>query len=298
MNYRLGVDGGGTKTEAILVDASGSVAARASGVGCNPSLVGPQEAKQIVADLLRKLLAPFPTSAPDFQIVATQLCMAGNRAFWQEFAASLTTFGRVDASDDSIPVLELATAGGDGLVLHAGTGSFVAARDRQGVHYAGGLGWRFGDAGSGFDISRRAIARALLELQGWMPPSGLAPFIQEQTGLAEAQAISRFYYNDSAANPKISSLAPGVLALAGTGDPAARELVVASTRELLALALHVARKLFDENRFESLAAGLSGPILTHPFVAAELSQHAPFRLKSLAEPPIEGVRRILCREQA
>ena len=54
-------------------------------------------------------------------------------------------------------------------------GSFVAARDASGkIHYAGGLGWRFGDAGSGYELGRRAIARALLELQGWAPASGLA----------------------------------------------------------------------------------------------------------------------------
>lgn len=41
------------------------------------------------------------------------------------------------------------------LVLHAGSGSFVAARGLDGaVHYAGGLGWKFGDAGSGFEIGR------------------------------------------------------------------------------------------------------------------------------------------------
>ena len=36
------------------------------------------------------------------------------------------------------------------------------------MHYAGGLGWRFNDPGSGYDLGRRAIARALLD--DWTTP--------------------------------------------------------------------------------------------------------------------------------
>lgn len=295
MRYRLGIDGGGTKTEAILLDQARAVVGRATGPGCNPSIVGTEEATRRVADLLKELLAPFPTSAEDFRIEATLLCMAGNRGFWQEFAGSLTTFGRVTATDDSLPVLELATEGGEGLVIHAGTGSFVAARAAKELHYAGGLGWRFGDPGSGYDIARRAVGRALLELQGWLPPSGLAQFVQEQTGLAEVQAISRFFYNDSTANPKISQLAPGTLALAAKGNAAAQELISASVQELLDLAVQVARKLFAATPLESVRAGVSGPILTHPFVAAYLERRSPLRLKLVSQPPIDGVRRLLSR---
>ena len=103
---------------------------------------------------------------PAPMIVSTLLCMAGSRSFWQAFAADLTGYGRVSTMDDSRPVLELATHGQPGIVLHGGTGSFVAARAPDGsLHYAGGLGWRFGDAGSGYDIGRRTIIRALLEAQ-------------------------------------------------------------------------------------------------------------------------------------
>ena len=81
--------------------------------------------------------------------------------FWRETAAALQGYGKVTTTDDSVPVLELATAGAPGLVLHAGTGSFVAARTADGAtHYAGGLGWKLGDPGSGYDIGRRAVALA------------------------------------------------------------------------------------------------------------------------------------------
>lgn len=305
MKYRLGIDGGGTKTEAVLVDGSGTVVTQEAGPGCNPSIVGPEEAKRLVAEQLKKMLTPFSEKDADFGIEATLLCMAGSRAFWQEFAGSLTSFGTVLAVDDSLPVLELATGGGPGIVLHAGTGSFVAGRQAAEataaggpfgvVHYAGGLGWRFGDAGSGYDIGRRAVALALLELQGWTPSSGLSRLLKEQTGLAEANAVSRFFYNDSASNPKISQLAPGVLALAAQGDLAAQTLVIHSVTELLDLAMLVAAKLFPEVLPANIPAGLSGPILNHPFVVDALNRGSPLRLKPVTTPPIEGVKRLLAK---
>jgi N-acetylglucosamine kinase-like BadF-type ATPase len=295
MIYRLGVDGGGTKTDAILVDGSGAVVARRTGPGCNPSLAGPEGAKTVFAELVKELLAPFPASDPDFKIEATLLCMAGNPAFWAELAGGLAAFGQVSTVTDAVPVLQLATGGKAGLVIHAGTGSFVAARPANSpeVHYAGGLGWKFGDPGSGYDIGRRTIVRALLELQGWNPPSGLSKYLQEQTGIREAQAISQFYYNDSASNPKIAQLAAGALELADQGDAVAHDLVLASVGELLDLAHAVAAKLFPDQAARTIPAGLSGPILTHRFVSERMMAMSSLPLKVVTEAPIEGVRQLL-----
>jgi N-acetylglucosamine kinase-like BadF-type ATPase len=297
MSWKIGVDGGGTKTECILVDGSGTVLARQAAAGSNPTVVGREEAARVVRGALDALLRspglPAGGAAPGF----TLLCMAGTRAFWTDFAASLGGFGRVVAVDDSIPVLELATEGGPGLVLHAGTGSFVAARTKAGAiedtHYAGGLGFRFGDPGSGYDIGRRAVARAILELQGWAAPSGLGPLVREATGIAAADAILSGYYNDPAPNPRIAALAPGVLRLATAGDEAAREAAIGSACGLLDLAIGVADRLFPGTDPQAIRAGLSGSILTTPVVARALAIRSPFPLRLVDQPPIEGVRRIL-----
>jgi len=222
--------------------------------------------------------------------------MAGSGAVWKAFADGLTGFGRVETTDDSRPVLELATQGKPGVVLHAGTGSFVAARAPDGsVHYAGGLGWRFGDPGSGYDLGRRAIGRALLDLQGWQPASRLGSLVLEQTHLPDAASITRHFYRDPDANQKIAALAPFVLRLAAEGDFAAKEIVAASVGELLELATQVATKLFTASLLDSVPAGLSGPILTHPAVAAAIAGRSPLPLTPVEGTPIEGVRRLLQR---
>jgi N-acetylglucosamine kinase-like BadF-type ATPase len=294
MPWKIGVDGGGTKTECILLDPSGAIAARHTGPGCSPSLAGASRSREIAAEVLRTVRAGHPSA----EVSHTLLCMAGSRAFWRELGDSLVGFGQISTVDDSVPVLELATRGDPGLVIHAGTGSFVAARSLDGaVHYAGGIGWRFGDEGSGYDLGRRAIARALLELQGWASPSGLGALVRERTGKSTSGEVSVYFYGDPATNNGVAALAPEVLRLASAGDPAAAEAVSKSVLHLLGLAISVTNQLFPGKRPESFRAGVSGHILNHPFAYQALLSKAPFELSRVTEAPIEGVRLLLARMQ-
>lgn len=300
-SFKVGVDGGGTKTELILVDAAGSVVATHLAPGCNPSQVGPAKARAIVSEGLHALCSKYPAGS----VQRTLFCMAGSPQFWREYGDTLTGFGRVDTAPDSVPVLELATGGAPGLVLHAGTGSFVAARAPDGtVRYAGGLGWKLGDAGSGFDLGRRAIAVALLELQGW-PAGGaaalspLASALQTHTGLADYAANSRFFYHDAAANASISSFAPRVLELAERNCGPAQQAVADSVTDLARLADQVIHQLFFAPT-SPVPCGVSGRILNSIPAAFALRSLAgklrwPVTLNFLTTSPSEGVRRLLAK---
>lgn len=289
---KIGVDGGGTKTELILIDDHGDIIARRIAGGCNPNITGPEDARIILEEALGTLAAHFPVSH-------TLLCMAGAPAFWRDTAASLTgggLFGEVAVLDDSRPVLELATGGSPGLVLHAGTGSFVAAQAPDGsLHYAGGTGWRFGDPGSGYDLGRRAISKALLELQGWQLPTSLSTVIRDHTGLVHAAAITRHFYQHPEPNKQIAALAPALLRLAAEGDHAAHQIVAESVTALLQLSEDVVAKLFAGWHRDTLRAAVSGPILTHTAVRPLLATRSSLTLRIIDEPPVEGVRRLLLR---
>jgi N-acetylglucosamine kinase-like BadF-type ATPase len=225
--------------------------------------------------------------------------MAGAPSFWRDTAESLTSgglFGEVTVLDDSRPVLELATGGAPGLVLHAGTGSFVAAQAPDGsLHYAGGTGWRFGDPGSGYDLGRRAISKALLELQGWQLPTSLSTLVRDHTGLVHSAAITRHFYQHAEPNKQIAALAPALLRLAAEGDHAAHHIVLESITALLQLSEDVMTKLFPGWHRDHLRAGVSGPILTHAAVRPLLAKRSSLTLRSIDDAPIEGVRRLLLR---
>ena len=301
-SFKIGIDGGGTKTEGILVDATGTIVARHLAPGCNPNIVGPEAARATVAELLAALVFSLNSQASAFEaprVGATLLFMSGAPALWAEFAAALSGYGAVTAAPDSLPTLELATHGAPGLVIHAGTGSFVAARAPDGtLHYAGGTGWRFGDPGSGYELGRRAISRALLELQGWLPASRLGSTVRDHTQLgadADARAITRYFYAQTEPNRVIAALAPAVLRLAAEGDHTAHQVLIESAHELLELATHVAAKLFPGVTLAAIPTGLSGALLTHVTVLAALKLRTALPLSPILESPIEGVRRLLAR---
>ena len=298
MSYKIGLDGGGTKTELIFVDAAGAVVARHAAPGCNPSHLGPDKAALVVTTALAELLAKAALNPREAKITATHLYTAGSPIFWKGFAATLHDCGTVVTGPDSLPVLELATGGAPGLVLHAGTGSFVAARAPDGaIHYAGGLGWRFGDPASGADLGRRAISHALLELQGWTQPTALGPALQAHTGLTDVMANTRFFYTAEDANARIAAFAPRVLELAVAGCPPARAAVACAVTDLVENARLVTTRLFGRT---VVPCGVCGAILNSPPAILALKTlaetHAwPVEYHFISEQPIEGVRRLLAK---
>lgn len=297
-NFKIGLDGGGTKTELLLVDAAGTVVARHTAPGCNPSQIGSEKAAVVVREAIAELVARSKIENQKSKIIATHLYTAGSPIFWKEFAATLREHGTVVTGPDSLPVLELATAGAPGLVLHAGTGSFVAARGLDGsIHYAGGLGWKFGDPGSGSDLGRRAIGHALLELQGWAKPTALGDALKAHTGLADAVANTRFFYTAEDANVRIAGFAPRVLELAHAGCAPAQTAVACTLTDLVEYARLVTTKLFGA---AVVPCGVSGAILNSPpaiyALKALAESHAwPVDYRFITEPPIEGVRRLLAK---
>jgi hypothetical protein len=128
-----------------------------------------------------------------------------------------------------------------------------------------------------------------------MPDSGIGGLLRDYTGLKDANAISRDFNREKTVNARTAGLAPEVLRLAESGNAAARDIAVDSTAELLALAVRVAAKIFPETPARGVDAGLSGPILTRPFIARALQERSPFVFKAIGDAPIEGVRRLLAR---
>jgi N-acetylglucosamine kinase-like BadF-type ATPase len=185
------------------------------------------------------------------------------------------------------------------LVLHAGTGSFVAARAPDGsIHYVGGLGWKLGDPGSGFDLGRRAIAVAMIELQRTpAAPTPLGQALQAHTRLTGYSANSRFFYNEATANAVIAGFAPRVIELAAADCGPAKQAVTDSVADLVRQADDVLQRLFPKGS-GILPCGISGRILNSPPAAAALRSltaklNWPVELKFIETSPIEGVRQLL-----
>jgi len=308
-SLRLGIDGGGTKTDFILVDAQGKLLGQRRAPGSSPSLGNADTITQLIAENIHALIQ---SSGSPLAISHCCLCMAGSRLFWQDFAKTLAQrlpqLGQVHAFDDSIPILELATAGGPGLALHSGTGSFIAARAPDGTaHYAGGLGWRIGDPGSAQDLGRRATERALGEAQGWATASPLGRAVCAAIQAHNIDSLLReLYAEDGSHNTPaaLAQLSPLVTEHAAQADAAAIAILRDSVSALAQIAKAVSERLFgnaspskDAPTAAAIPVGLSGPILRSTLaqqtIAETLGPTHP--LHPITAAPLEGLRRLLAR---
>lgn len=158
MQTILGIDGGGTKTTFLMVDADDRELARVESGGSNYNSVGVEASRNALAEGIGRLPA-----LPD--VIAAGFAGAGRPAGVRHYYTLLREL--VPAAEiliESDAHVAYAGALGDrsGVVLVAGTGSVAIGGMEDGTRFRyGGWGPQFGDEGSGFWIGREAIRTAL-----------------------------------------------------------------------------------------------------------------------------------------
>lgn len=295
-SYAIGVDGGGTKTDLILVRDDGETVAREQVAGTSPSYLSHEEISDVLEEGRERLLSQIPEAADHLSF--SLLCMAGNPRFWTEFAGSRKGWGQVSTASDASPVLRLAAHRRPGLVLHSGTGSFIAARGIDGKEvYAGGLGVVFGDPGSAQDIGRRGFAKGLLQIQGWYPRTLLAEALEKSSGKTEYREVLAYFYDKDKPRRYLANFAREILHCAREGDFSARDAITESVIPLVDLARAVSRQtgLTDH---PDLPFYVSGPILRDPLVQQIITsqverENVSREIRPLSASPIEGVRQLI-----
>ncbi len=241
MDYVLGFDGGGTKTECVLMDPAGKILARGFSGPSNPSRVGVESATREIEKAADLSLQEARVARNAVAAVGAGLAGTGKQEMKERMRASLAG-AFPGAAVNIFTDLEIAlAAAGEGpvIVLVAGTGSAAVGRDAQGqIWRTGGQGPRLGDDGSAYDIGSRAVARAMRERDEWGTDSILGMKILEQLGCGSwLELEQRATLQPDKVFP---SVFPVVAAAADAGDPAAREILLQAAGELSSLASTVA----------------------------------------------------------
>jgi glucosamine kinase len=296
MQYVLGLDGGGTKTECVLLDAAGKTIARCVAGPSNPVRVGVEAAVRAVEQVATMSLKAAHVNRGDVVAVGAGLAGVGSSEMRERMQAALqgvfpgiavTLFTDLEAA--------LAAAGeGSVVVLVAGTGSAAIGRDAGGnIFRSGGYGPAKSDEGSAYDIGRRAIAQAMKEMEAMGRESALGKQILAQLGCADWQEVlDRAKIFPDGVFP---GLFPVVAAAADAGDETAREILRQAVGELSALAESVASRIaVGEQTF--LLAKTGGMLGLSVFLDAQLDAalqksmpHA--RLGTLQMSPAEAAAR-------
>lgn len=240
--YVAGVDAGGSKTLAVVVDERGREVGRGLSGSANYHTIGVDQAAAHVREALEVAIHAANGSLP---LAGLWIGIAGvDRAddcdLWlprlQPLAAS------VRLTNDAELILS-ALPGGVGVGLIAGTGSIAFGRDPSGgIVRAGGWGYLMGDEGSGYDIARQALRAAARAADGRGPETALLEAMMNHWGVESPYDLIGSVY----AAPDVATLArlaSMTLATARAGDPEAQRIVALAADELALAALTVAARL-------------------------------------------------------
>ena len=254
----LAVDGGGTKTLALIVDDAGQQLGRGIAGGSNQHAVGLHHAlAQLHAAV--EAAARQAKCAPPFARAWLGLAGIDRPADVVLLHAHLAPLAsELRLTNDAELVLG-GLRGEPGVALIAGTGSIALGVDRAGrVVRVGGWGHLLGDEGSGYDIGRRALQVALRMADGRDPRGLLLDCVLAHFGVSRHEDLIERVYGQPAKSA-VAGLAPSVLQAARGGDQQARAIAHAAADELAHAALTIARLLPAANTPTALA--LSGGLL-------------------------------------
>jgi glucosamine kinase len=268
LSYLLGVDGGGTKTKALIADHKGRIIGQGNSGPANILFDEPDAVRASIIEAIEVALAQAGIRGEEvrrgvFGVPATENLLFGSL---KELLPNSEFFFLGEAP--------IAFASGSnksfGVLLIAGTGSFSWGRNLRGdVTTTGGGGAAFGDEGSGFDLGREALRVIGKMYDGRGPETVIARKVCTLLNCNTFDEILSYVYgrqDTRSYRSRIAALAPVVLEAAGEEDPLACKIVEDAAAELELMVSTCARKLelLDEQIDVVLTGGVlrgGGPLL-------------------------------------
>jgi N-acetylglucosamine kinase-like BadF-type ATPase len=299
-NLYLGVDGGGTKTQVVLLDEEKQVVAEGLAGASNPLRVGIEAAVSNISAAIDNACDTGNKNRGD--IVSATLGLAGVRRedLRQRVRESFNRrlpLERIEVCTDAEIALYGATSGKAGLVVIAGTGSIcIGQNDRGERATAGGWGPLAGDEGGGAGIARRALQAIAKASDGRGKLTRLSQDAIEYFRAGRLEDLSVAIYAPQIDNARIAGFARLVVEAAQAKDEIAIEILREAAGELALAAntvigeLKLAKKKFPIARVGGIFRG-GNDLITKPFME-KIKPGAPkaFLIEPLMSPAVAAAQ--------
>ncbi|HTI13091.1 MAG TPA: BadF/BadG/BcrA/BcrD ATPase family protein [Dictyobacter sp.] len=234
--YYLGIDGGGSKTLAIIVNEQGQEVGRGVSGCSNLAAIGVVPAAQHILDAVAQARDSLPSSVA---LHRAWLGVAGvdRPADYDLLFPHVEHLATSVSLTNDADLLLSALPGVVGIALIAGTGSIALGRNVAGKYTrAGGWGHILGDEGSGYALGQQALQAAVRAADGRGEQTSLLATILSHWHLQTPEDIIGQVYTDQEDKASIARLSTCVLQEARRGDAVATRIVQHATHEL---SLHV-----------------------------------------------------------
>jgi glucosamine kinase len=240
MRWVLGFDGGGTKTECVLMNEEKSVVRVGRSGGSNPVRVGIEQAVDSIKQAAESAILESRIDRSSIAALCAGIAGTGQPEMAESMRAGLAELFPAAALKicTDLDIALAAVDDGPAMVLNAGTGSIAMGRDAKGRQSrAGGLGVHTGDEGSAADVGKKAALAARLHHQQTGEETPLGKQLLRQLGLA---SWKEFRADNFDVFPR---LFPVVANAADAGDATSRKLLSDAADQLAFLVKQVVNDL-------------------------------------------------------
>ncbi|KAF5408029.1 MAG: N-acetylmuramic acid 6-phosphate etherase [Candidatus Udaeobacter sp.] len=283
----LGVEGGGTKTAWVLVEAvtSGGDAGTEFRI-LDQGKLPPSNLRLTTPERLREIFAELPKQVDRAGVFLAGCGTEEDRRSLVLICRDIWPNAKIVTGSDRDSGVAAALDHRDGIVVNAGSGSSVTGRRGDRIERAGGWGHILGDTGGGYFLSIEALRLILREYDLRRGEMQFTAKILHALSLNNLDELVR--WAQTADKMEIAMLAPVVFEAAAGGDARVNEIVEEGARvlceytEALAFRLHLlAPKVV-------LMGGLfhRDSIYTHAF-RRRLKKNLPDARVTVAERPPE-----------
>jgi N-acetylglucosamine kinase-like BadF-type ATPase len=247
----LGVDGGGTTTEAWLAEPGCRVVGRGMSGPSNAKAVGLEAARRALDAAIRAAFDDAHLDPAPVDVACLGLAGFDRPADRQILAVWAEKAGwsrQLVLANDGDLVIAAGTPEGWGIGVIAGTGSIAVGRTPDGRKArSGGWGHKIGDEGSAHAVVLDALRLLARRADGRESrPAGrdtLTDRLCAALGVTEASEIVTTIYAPEFDRSRIAALAPEVLSACAECPEVARRLLVPAGEELAEMVVAVARSL-------------------------------------------------------
>lgn len=282
MEYYLGVDGGGSKTTAVVSDEKGNIVACVCGRTINYYSNPYEKARQNFKEMIDE------TGINDFASAVIGMSALSDRADSEtahKFADGIITAEKLIMTSDIEIALNAAECNTARAVLICGTGSMAAAVDENGNYFhSGGWGYLLGDEGSGFSVALRAVKKALVLIDENKEDDLLVKKFREFFGVRTTDDILEKFYNPPIPRDELAAFCKCVFEAYREESLSAADVIESEAKEAAALSNRILSRL-PENSPMFLFGGL---FENAPEYVQLLNDRLDINAQLLTYPPVIG----------